>query len=174
MTQKALLVIDVQVALFTLKDASLFNEKEVLTNIKYLLEKARKEKIPVIYVQHTSSEGLFAEKTPTWEFHSEIKPLEGEEIVQKRSWDGFYNTELDNTLKSLNVTELITVGMQSQFCVDTTCRRAYSMGYKNTLVSDAHTTFDTPVITGEQIVNHQNLTIGGRFASLSETKDIQF
>ncbi|MFJ8526575.1 hypothetical protein [Bacillus sp. NPDC094106] len=65
--------------------------------------------------------------------------------------------------------------MQTQFCVDTTCRRAYSIGYKeNILVKDAHSTFDTAVLSASQIVEHHNNTLGGRFVTLKETSEIMF
>ncbi len=51
------------------------------------------------------------------------------------------------------------VGAQSNYCVDTTSRRAVSVGYDVTLVSDAHTTEDSDVLTAEQIIAHHNSTL---------------
>ncbi|MNF08264.1 hypothetical protein D3C80_2086410 [compost metagenome] len=64
--------------------------------------------------------------------------------------------------------------MQTEFCLDTTCRRAYSMGYSNILVQDAHSTFDNANFSGEEIVRHHNGVLGGRFASLRKADEIVF
>lgn len=45
--------------------------------------------------------------------------------------------------------------MPTEFCVDTTCRRALSLGFDVTLVSDADTTKDA-LLPAEQIIKHHN------------------
>ena len=95
-------------------------------------------------------------------------------IIEKTSWDAFYNTKLLEVLDNDRIKELIIVGMQTEFCIDTTIRSAYSYGFFTALVSDAHSTFDSKVLTGEKIVNHHNSIIDGRFAKLIKTKEIKF
>ena len=53
---------------------------------------------------------------------------------------------------------LVVTGMQTEFCVDTTCRRAISLGLNVTLVSDAHTTIDA-AFPAEQIIRHHNTVL---------------
>ncbi|MBE0341825.1 isochorismatase family protein, partial [Paenibacillus sp. 28ISP30-2] len=69
----------------------------------------------------------------------------------------------------------IIAGMQTEFCLDTTCRNAYSLGYQNNvLVLDAHSTFNSKVLSGEQIVAHHNEMLGNRFVRLLATEDVHF
>lgn len=171
----ALLVIDVQVAMFSDESAVLYNEDKVLDNIYNLLQKARLTNTPVVFIQHTSEEDdEFGKGKPTWSIHPRIAPLENEKIVEKKTWDSFYKTELNDVLKQQGITNLVIVGMQTEFCLDTTCRRAFSMGYDNVLVKDAHSTFDGKVLKASQIVEHHNSVLGGRFVKLMSTDEIEF
>ena len=70
------------------------------------------------------------------------------------------------------IDHVIISGMQTQYCVDTTTRRAFSEGYKVTLVSDAHSTFDTEVLRAEDIVKHHNVVFGA-FADVITLKDLK-
>jgi hypothetical protein len=56
----------------------------------------------------------------------------------------------------------------------TACRAAVALGYQVTLLSDAHSTFDSPVLTAEQIVAHHNSTLGDGFVALSRTDEVMF
>lgn len=94
--------------------------------------------------------------------------------MEKPTWDAFHRTELQEELQKLGITNLVICGMQSEFCLDTTIRRAYSMGYKSVLVQDAHSTFDNGVLNSSEIVKHHNAVIGGRFAQLRAESEVQF
>lgn len=174
--QTALLVVDVQNAMFSYPDFKLHNEEQVLDNITRLIEKAREVKMPIVYIQHTDPDDHeYQEGTMTWEIHPRIQPLSTDMVVQKRKCDAFYQTNLQEVLEKLQIEELIIVGMQTEFCIDTSVRSAFSKGYKNILVKDAHSTFNNGNLTGSQIINHHNDVLGGgRFATLKETKDITF
>lgn len=170
MKKTALLIIDVQAAMFSYED-SLYRGDEVMENIQKLLETARKENLPIVFVQHTADEE-YRKGTPTWEICSQIIPLNTEFIVEKIKWDAFYKTDLYEVLQTQGIENLIIMGMQTEFCLDTTCRRAFSMGYKNILVEDAHTTFDSEHLSGKQIVQHHNSVLGGRFVELKSTAEV--
>jgi len=58
--------------------------------------------------------------------------------------------------------------------VDTTCRRAFSLGYQVTLVADAHSTWDDQACTAAQIVAHHNEVLGNGFASVQRASEVQF
>lgn len=171
----ALLIIDVQVAMFSYEDEDLYNGEKVLENIITLINKARKSGVPVIFVQHTDSDDSeFARGKATWEIHPKIKPLYNEVIIEKTTCDSFYGTNLHDVLQQNGISKLIIAGMQTEFCVDTTCRRALSLGYENILVEDAHSTFDGEVLNAKQIVDHHNSVLGGSFAELKAVKEIEF
>jgi nicotinamidase-related amidase len=67
----------------------------------------------------------------------EIYPEPGDYIVDKYGYGAFYNTNLDDILRSLEVESLIVTGTVTQICVEETARGAFHHGYKTTLVSDA-------------------------------------
>lgn len=171
----ALLIIDMQIALFSYENEPLFRDEEVLTNIQGLIGKARRTGAPVIYVQHCSLEDdEFREGCATWPIHPQIAPLEDDKIVKKYSWDAFHGTPLQEYLQSQGVRKLVIAGGQTEFCLDTTCRRAYSLGYQNILVQDAHTTLDSKLMTAPQIVAHHEHVLGGRFVELQPAAEVVF
>jgi len=68
-------------------------------------------------------------------------------------------SDLHEILKSQGVTELIICGMHTEFCVDTTTRRALALGYPVILVKDAHTSAGNSVLTPRQVIEHHNATL---------------
>jgi nicotinamidase-related amidase len=84
----------------------------------------------VIYIQHDGSKGHPLEThTKGWEIHPSIKPAGGESVVRKRESDSFFETALQEELKKRGITHLVIAGGMTEYCVDTTCRRATSLGY---------------------------------------------
>jgi nicotinamidase-related amidase len=172
----ALLIIDVQNAFFD-KNSNVYayRAEEFLSRIKGLITRARKAGVPVIYVQHTGDKGTpFEPEKSGWPIHPAIAPREGELIIHKRTPDSFYRTTLQAELESRGIRKLIIAGIQSDWCVDTTVRRAYSLEYDVTVVEDAHTTHDTKILKAPQIIAHHNLIFGGRFAKLKKAEEIDF
>lgn len=170
--KEAIVIIDVQMGLFVDPHLTLYKEDEVLENIKKLIDYGHSNKIPIVYIQHCDEDGEFKKGCDTWEINPVIKPSSKDIVVEKTSWDGFLNTQLHDTLQKLGVEELIIAGMQTEFCLDTTLRRAYSMGYKNRVISDAHTTFDSETLKADQIISHHHRIWEGRFAKLLSTNEI--
>ena len=170
----ALVVIDVQEAMFR-QPSPPHDGAAVVGRIAGLLDRARAEDVPVFYVQHDGGTGDdFERGTPGWQIHAPIAPLPAEPIVEKRHPSAFQDTDFEARLKRAGVDRLVICGMQSEYCVDSTTRAAYSLGYKLVLVSDAHTTFDTRVLSGAQIQAHHNLTLGGGFARCVPAAEVAF
>lgn len=167
MPKSALLLIDVQMAMFTY--APLYRGPQVLQNLKQLIAAARRAGVPVVYIQHSDDD--LREETPEWAIHPDIGPQRGEPVVAKHRSDSFYHTELAAVLKKLGARRLILCGMQTDFCVDTTCRAAFSRDYEVVLVSDAHSTFDNEAIPAAKIVAHHNRILRG-FARIATTAEV--
>ncbi len=160
-TDMAVVVIDVQAGIM----ANAYHSAEVLENIKNLLGRAREAGVPVIYVQHASPAGQDLEiNTPPWQIHPTIAPLAGEVVIGKESPDSFHSTQLQTELEKQGIKQLVIVGAETQFCVDTTTRRAVSQGYDVLLVSDAHTTSYSPTLPAEQVIALHNETLNGFWA----------
>ena len=169
----ALLVIDVQQGLFSLPGLDLHQPGELLSCIAALIARARSNGIPIIYTQYCGPPGNPLEAGSLGgQIHAAIAPLPGDLVIQKDDSDAFLRTELQAELERLGVTALVVCGMQSEFCVDTTCRSAYGLGYKVLLVQDGHTTGDAGSLRAEQIIEHHNQTLGRAYVTLRLAADV--
>jgi nicotinamidase-related amidase len=158
--KSALVIIDVQVGLVRLLSPEL--QDCVLPNLALLLSKARASGTPVFFVQHDGAKGHPLEaETAGWAIHPAILPLAGEQVVRKKTSDSFFETRLAEELQRAGIRHLIVAGAMTEYCVDTTCRRAVTLGYDVTLAADAHLTRDNSVLTAAQIVAHHNLVLDG-------------
>ena len=74
----------------------------------------------------------------TWntDIVDELRPQAGDTAIYKTRYSGFYETELDATLKSTGVKALIFVGVSTSVCVESTLRDAMYRDYRCLLVSD--------------------------------------
>jgi nicotinamidase-related amidase len=153
----ALLIIDLQVALV----AGAYLEGETLRRVAALLRQARATGTPIVFIQHDHAHyAPMKPGTDGWQFHPAVAPLAGELVINKRASDAFYGTPLRHELTARGIRHLIVTGMQSEFCVDATCRRALSEGFDVTLIADGHTTGDTDLLSAAQIIAHHNRTLG--------------
>jgi nicotinamidase-related amidase len=98
----------------------------------------------------------------------------GDVVVQKQTPDAFHETNLHRELESKGIKKLVIAGLQTEYCIDTTCRRAFSLGYDVILVKDAHSTWDSPRFTAKQIIEHHNHVLGGLFVTLKNEREIEF
>jgi len=170
----ALLIIDMQVGNFSEPDP-VYRGNELLAKVKSLIAKARLAKIPIIYVQNNGGSGdPDAYGTTGWEIHPSTAPVQGDVVVQKGTPDAFHETNLHRELESKGIKKLVIAGLQTEYCIDTTCRRAFTLGYKVILVRDAHSTWDSPALTAQQIIKHHNRVLGGWFATLKNEEKIEF
>lgn len=172
MTKKALVVIDVQEALFAYDEFPVYRSEELFKNIGALIENARQHNVPIIFVRHNDDEMLFG--SHLWQVHKRLNALETDIYVNKQKPDSFFETNLKEVLVQEKIDEIYVCGMQTEYCVDTTCRSAASQKIDTFLVEDAHSTYDSPVLKAEQIVSHHNNILGGSFVKLVPTKNVEF
>ena len=97
--------------------------------------------------------------TRGWDIHPSLKPSADESIIRKRESDSFFETTLQEELKKREITHLIIAGGMTEYCIDTTCRRATSLGYDVTLARDAHLTRGNGVLTAANIIAHHNFVL---------------
>jgi nicotinamidase-related amidase len=172
----ALLVIDLQLGMFNGERLTPIHAGQaLLTRVQALLAQARIAGVPIIYVRHGGGPGdLLEYGTANWQLHPMIAPSPGDSIVEKRTPDSFHETTLSTELAAVEATRLIIVGAQSEFCVDTTCRRAFSLGFEVILVSDAHSTWNNASLTAAQIIQHTNQTLAEWFVRLISSDRVPF
>lgn len=172
-TKSALLVIDVQVAMFDESDP-VHEGETLLTTIGGLITRARAAGAPVVFIRHGEGPGTpLAYGTPGWQVHPALRPLPGDVLIDKRTPDSFHETTLQDELAARGVRRLVLTGIQTEMCVDTTCRRAFSLGYDVTLARDAHSTWKSPHLSAQQIIDHHNGVLRW-FATVLDAKEITF
>jgi nicotinamidase-related amidase len=171
MASTALLIVDVQNALV---DEKPFNIEMVLGNIKKLLDNCRENEVEVIYIQHDGEKGDTLEPFSCgWDIHNSIYPKSGEKIIRKEYNSAFKNTELEEYLNSKSIETLILVGMQTEYCIDTTCRVAFEKGYKLIMPEETNTTFDNGSLSAGDIYRYHNFNIfKDRFAEVKPLPEV--
>ncbi|RKY71776.1 MAG: cysteine hydrolase [Candidatus Latescibacterota bacterium] len=116
--------------------------KVIIEPSSRLLERARNNEIPIVYVNDSHRLGVRQDREfkkraehcieGTWgaEVIRELKPQEGDFVVKKRRFSGFYETDLDLTLKDLKIDTVIIIGVVTNICVRSTVHDAFFRGYK--------------------------------------------
>jgi nicotinamidase-related amidase len=172
----ALLVIDVQNGVV----AGAHERDAVVANVGSVVEKARREQVPVVWVQHSDEQ--LVRGSDDWRIVPELNRADAEPLIEKKYGDSFEDTTLETVLSGLGVGRLVVVGVQTDACIRSTLHGAFVRGYDATLVSDAHTTEDQTAWGApppDQVIAHTNLywtdqTAPGRTAGTVETKDVDF
>ncbi len=119
---------------------------KIIPNIRKLLVSARKKGIPIIYTNDSHIQGIDKE-LELWGPHAikgsrgasvveELKPEEGDFVVEKRRYSGFFQTDLDLLLRELGVDTLVLTGLTTNVCVKHTAADAFFRGYKVIVVED--------------------------------------
>jgi nicotinamidase-related amidase len=172
----ALLVVDVQKGVVE----GNHDRDTVVANVGSLVEKARRERVPVVWVQHSDEQTVRG--SDDWQIVPELSPGDAEPLVEKNYGDSFEDTTLETVLSGLAVGRLVVVGAQTDACIRSTLHGALVRGYDATLVSDAHTTEDQTAWGApppDQVIAHTNLywtyqTAPGRTAGTVETENVHF
>ncbi|MEV6983081.1 isochorismatase family protein [Sphaerisporangium sp. NPDC051017] len=172
----ALLVIDVQNG----NVDGAHQRDTVVANIAGLVEKARREQVPVVWVQHSDEQ--LVRGGEEWRIVPELTRADAEPLVEKSYPDSFEDTTLEAVLSGLGVGRVVVTGAQTDACIRSTLHGALVRGYDATLVSDAHTTEDLTAWGAPppaQVIAHTNLywtyhTAPGRTAGTVETENVDF
>jgi nicotinamidase-related amidase len=171
-----LLVVDVQQGVVE----GAHERDAVIANVSSLVDKARQEQAPIVWVQH-SDDGL-AQGSDEWQLVPELTRGDAEPLVEKNHGDAFEGTTLEATLADLGIGRLVVVGAETDACIRSTIHGAFARGYDTTLVSDAHTTGDKSewgAPPPDQVIAHTNLywtyqSAPGKTAGTVVTKAVDF
>jgi len=152
----------------------------VIANVGGLVETARRERVPVVWVQHADER--LTSGSDEWRIVPELTPDETEPLVQKHYSDAFEDSTLETELAGIAVGRLFVVGAQTDECIRSTLHGAIVRGYDAILVSDAHTTEDLTewgAPPPDQVIAHTNLywtnhTAPGRTAGTVGTAGVDF
>ena len=172
----ALLVVDVQNGVV----AAAHQRDAVIANISTLVDRARAENVPVIWVQH-ASENLVPD-TEGWKYVPELQRQDSEPLVHKKYGDSFEDTILESELAKRGVGRVVVVGAQTDACIRATLHGAFTRGYDTVLAGDAHTTDDLSeygLPAPDKVIAHTNMYWTwqdgpGRKATVAETAKVDF
>lgn len=132
----ALLVIDIQ---------NFFRRivQPILENIQKVIRFCRQKNIPIIFTQHghtdpSSDVGVLGEwwgqvvlrGTEDWKFLPEIRIEPEDTVLAKKRYSAFYETDLENLLRSKGIRDLIISGVMTNLCCETTARDAFMRDYR--------------------------------------------
>lgn len=170
----ALLVVDVQ----DLVVAEAVRRDEVVATISRLVERARSQDVPVVWVQHSDEE--LEHGSAGWRIVDELAPADTEPLIEKKHGDSFEATALEDVLTRLRVGRLVVTGASSDQCIRSTIHGAFTRGYDVTLVGDGHTTSDLTqwgAPPPDQVIAHTNLywahqSAPGRTAAVVDAADV--
>ncbi len=175
---RAVLVIDVQRTLCE-GEYETFDAAGVIDRINQVTARARTAGAPVVIIQHEAPSGPLRFGSPGWQLAAALDTAPTDTFLRKTAADSFHRTELDALLRRRDVSEVVICGMQTDFCVDTTTRRALALGYPVVLLSDGHTTLDNAHLSAAQIIAHHNETLShidsfGVMVRLECAQDVRF
>ncbi|MFJ2281139.1 cysteine hydrolase family protein [Pseudomonas sp. NPDC087803] len=151
----ALLIIDVQHALCS-GQYQCFDIYRVIDTINQLSTRARAAGVPVVLVQHEETDSPLAYGAEGWQLAGGLLTTAQDLRVRKTTPDAFYQTDLGKLLPSEDFERLIICGLQTDYCVNATVRKAHELGYDVVLAADAHTTLDNGNMSAEDIIAEHN------------------
>ena len=164
--KRALLIIDIQDFYFPGGKSALVEPEKASANAAILLDKFRKDKMPVIHVRHNAESGA--------EINSIVKPFPGEKFVSKDEVNCFLNTDLLEYLKANHIKNLVICGMQTHMCVEAATRAASDMGFNCLLIHDAcatkNVTFGDKTVKAEDVHNSTLATLKN-YAQIKSTQE---
>jgi len=177
-SRTALIVIDVQNGVI----GKAYESDRVIANIATLLDKARAEDVPVVWVQHSDDDEL-TKGSEAWQYVDALERLDSEPVVHKRYADAFEASDLEERLAERGVGRLVVAGAQTEECIRATLHGALVRGYDATLVGDGHTTEDLREwgfpVSPEQSIAYTNTywswaSAPGRQGTVAPTKEVDF
>jgi nicotinamidase-related amidase len=173
-----LIVVDVQVGV--MREA--WDAPRVIRNAARLVDRARAERVPVIWIQH-ADEDLPKGSSP-WHWVPELVPAESEALIDKAFNSAFEQTGLERALAGLGATHIVLAGAATNWCIRATAYAALERGYDLTLVSDAHTTETMKLengvtIAASDVVQELNIAMTwlaypGRSNATATAADVRF
>lgn len=138
--QTALLVIDVQRAIFT-RPNPVYNAYKVIDVINALVDRAHLFGVTVVYIQH-ANKTILKEGSAGWQLHPDIKPSTKDLSIYKEQGNTFIGTTLQGDMEARGIENLIITGLVSNQCVRATALGGKELGYEVFLVQGGHSNVD--------------------------------
>lgn len=137
--------------------------REILPNIKKVLEKCRENDVLVVFMQHCNRKGKVDRKASTMRPNCiegtmgvEIDPMlvidyEKDYVIKKRRYSAFFATDLDLVLRENQIENLLIVGTKTNCCIRATVTDAFYLDYNPYVIREC-------VATNSKTVHEVHLT----------------
>jgi len=176
--KSVLLIVDVQVAVAR----GAWDAERVIGNVARIVERARAQEVPVIWVQHADDELVHG--SADWQWVAELVRRPDEPLVPKHYNSSFEQTSLEDELARRGATHIVLAGMATNWCIRATAYAALERGYDLTLVKDAHTAKSIPLeddrrIEAESMIADLNIAMTwlvypGRSTGTGKVEEVEF
>ena len=149
-----LLIIDTQKQITT---PELYAFDRFVENVKRLITAARANRTEVIYIRHDDGPGTALTKgTDGFEIYEAFAPLENEKVFDKTVNSPFKNSGLLTYLNEKKETELVVVGLQTDYCIDAAVKCGFEHGFHMIVPAYANTTFDNAYMSAKESYHYYN------------------
>ncbi|MDH4189073.1 MAG: cysteine hydrolase [Betaproteobacteria bacterium] len=179
MTETALLIIDIQNDYFPGGKMELEGAVAAGERAAGVLAAFRAKRLPVIHVRHLSlrpGAGFFVPGTEGAEIRANLRPAQGETVVEKNFPNSFRGTDLHEQLQRAKVGHLVVAGMMTHMCVDASVRQAFDLGYRISLLADAcasrEQSFGGETVPAKQVHAAFLAALHGLYAKVAPTDEI--
>ncbi|RLD99846.1 MAG: cysteine hydrolase [Bacteroidetes bacterium] len=165
----ALLVIDVQQALFTRHDP-VFNGWKVIETINALVARAHLFGVRVVYIQH-ENDSILKKDSDGWQLHPDLKPKATDLRIHKKKGNAFLGTTLQSDLEARGIKHLLITGLVTQGCVRATSLGGLEIDYNVFLVQGAHSNYNKDA---ESVIEKQEAELQEASVHLVTHEQIDF
>lgn len=145
-SQTALLVIDVQRALFT-RPHPVYQDSVMLAVINSLVDRAHLYGVSIIYIQH-ANDSILKEGSDGWKLHPAMKPGRDDYLVRKTTGNAFQEAALQSIMEARDIKNVVITGLVTQGCVRATSLGGLKDGYRVFLIKGGHSNYnqDAPAV----------------------------
>jgi nicotinamidase-related amidase len=192
MSNRALLVIDVQESFRQRPIWAAISHPDIAADVSRLVEHARAAGDQVVWILHIEpgTGGVFDPELGHVRYLPGLEPLPGEPQIRKTSANAFTTTNLQQLLTERGIRELAICGIRTEQCCETTTRIAADLGYEVTFVVDATATnpiphWDAPAdrsveelladpltLSADAIIERTVYALASRFASIATVDEV--
>jgi nicotinamidase-related amidase len=174
LSQSVVIVVDAQKE-YTEGALPLVGIDQSIDALARFLARLRKARVPIIHVKQIGRPGgpICDPQGPFIEFIDKVKPIPGEQVVEKRLPSSFTQTTLEAELARIGHKDLIITGYMTHMCLNSTTRAAAEAGYRCTVAADLTATRDLPdgkggIIPAAQVKAVHLAGLADRFAIVVE------
>jgi nicotinamidase-related amidase len=173
-TPAPVIVIDLQTGMFDgVFEPPLHAAEDIVARANVVIGWARSNGHKVAFIRHDGPEGdPLAPGEPGWPIWQALGQAEDEPTFSKDAGDAFSNPDLAEWVAGQGADEVILLGAQTDFCVTATLKGAMAAGFAVTIVSDAHSTLDSPVERAGEIIARHNEKFAAAGANMVTTETL--